>query len=51
MVPVLADKLVSLWRSIREGQHAIVTEEVRRVTGRAPRTFAAWIAENADDFR
>jgi uncharacterized protein YbjT (DUF2867 family) len=45
-----AAALVALWRGVREGHVETVTNEVRRVLGRAPRTFAAWAQENAAAF-
>jgi uncharacterized protein YbjT (DUF2867 family) len=47
----VADALVGLWRSVREGQVAMTTGEVERVTGRTPRTFRQWCEENAAAFR
>jgi uncharacterized protein YbjT (DUF2867 family) len=49
--PALADALVALWRAVREGHSATVTENVARVLGRAPLTFARWAEENAAAFR
>jgi uncharacterized protein YbjT (DUF2867 family) len=47
----VAEALVALWRAVREGQVAIVTDTVERVLGRAPRCFAAWAHEHAEAFR
>lgn len=45
-----ADALVDIWRAVREGRLATVTDGVERVLSRAPRTFAQWVAENAAEF-
>jgi uncharacterized protein YbjT (DUF2867 family) len=47
----LADALVVLWREVREGRVATVTDHVERVTGNKPITFDPWAAENASTFR
>jgi uncharacterized protein YbjT (DUF2867 family) len=41
---------VALWRAIREGRLAMVTEEVERVLGRRPISLDAWASENAAAF-
>lgn len=41
---------VALWRAIREGRLAMVTEEVERVLGRKPISLDAWARENAGVF-
>jgi (4-alkanoyl-5-oxo-2,5-dihydrofuran-3-yl)methyl phosphate reductase len=41
---------VALWRAIREGRLATVTDEVERVLGRKPVTLDRWIAENSAAF-
>jgi len=41
---------VALWRAIREGRLAKVTDDVERILGRKPRTFRQWAAENANSF-
>jgi len=46
-----ADALVDIWRAVRQGRLDIVTDEVKRVTGREPITMARWAAENATSFR
>jgi hypothetical protein len=46
-----ADALVDIWRAVREGRLATVTDEVRRVLGRAPKSFDLWVEENADAFK
>jgi uncharacterized protein YbjT (DUF2867 family) len=47
----LVGALLTLWREVREGKVAAVTDGVRRVTGGAPATFVEWAARNADAFR
>jgi uncharacterized protein YbjT (DUF2867 family) len=42
---------VALWRAIREGRLATVTDEVERVLGRKPIGLDQWIVENAAAFR
>ena len=46
----LAGNLVTLFRLLRDGKGAEVTETFRRVVGRAPRTFAEWAADHAAAF-
>jgi len=41
---------VALWRAIREGRLAGVTETVEGVLGRRPITFGVWVRENAAAF-
>ncbi|HZD50230.1 MAG TPA: NmrA family NAD(P)-binding protein, partial [Silvibacterium sp.] len=41
---------VSLWRAIREGRLATVTNEVQRVLGREPVNLDEWLMENAAAF-
>jgi uncharacterized protein YbjT (DUF2867 family) len=41
---------VTLWRAIREGRLAAVTDEVERVLGRRPIALKQWAAENAAAF-
>lgn len=41
---------VSLWRAIREGRLAAVTDNVERILGRKPIPFDQWITENATAF-
>jgi uncharacterized protein YbjT (DUF2867 family) len=47
----VANALVSLWQSVREGRVAGVTDTVELVLGRKPLTFARWAEENAAAFR
>jgi uncharacterized protein YbjT (DUF2867 family) len=42
---------VSLWRGIREGRLAKVTNTVERILGRKPITLDQWANENAAAFR
>ncbi|WP_394840681.1 SDR family oxidoreductase [Pendulispora brunnea] len=46
-----ADALVDIWRAIREGRLATVTDGVEQVLGRRPVTFDQWAEENAGAFR
>jgi uncharacterized protein YbjT (DUF2867 family) len=41
---------LSIFRAIREGRMAIVTDTVQRVLGRPALTFDQWARENADSF-
>jgi uncharacterized protein YbjT (DUF2867 family) len=42
---------LSIYRGIREGQLACVTDEVERVLQRKPITFDQWVRENMEAFR
>jgi (4-alkanoyl-5-oxo-2,5-dihydrofuran-3-yl)methyl phosphate reductase len=42
---------VSLWRAIREGRLANITDNVERILGRKPITMDHWAMENAAAFR
>jgi hypothetical protein len=42
---------VSLWRAIREGRLATVTDNVERILGRKPIAIEQWAVENAAAFR
>jgi uncharacterized protein YbjT (DUF2867 family) len=42
---------VALWRAIREGRLAAVTDYVERILRRKPITLEQWAVENADAFR
>jgi len=46
-----ADALVDIWRAVREGRLATVTDGVERVLGRKPLSFERWAAENASAFQ
>lgn len=45
-----SDVLVTLWREVREGQVATVTDHVERVTGRPPLPLVRWAEESASGF-
>ena len=45
-----AEALVDIWRAIREGRSATVTDGVRRILGRDPLSFEQWVAENMSAF-
>jgi uncharacterized protein YbjT (DUF2867 family) len=45
------DAHVALWRAIREGRLASVTNEVERILRHKPITLKQWAAENAKSFR
>lgn len=45
-----SEAIVDIWRAIREGRVETVTDGVKRVLGREPRSFKQWAAENADAF-
>ena len=47
----LAGNLVTLFRLLRGGAGAEVTDTFQRVVGRAPRTFAEWATDHASAFR
>lgn len=42
---------VALWRAIREGRLASVTDNVQRILGRKPITLEQWLTENAAAFQ
>jgi (4-alkanoyl-5-oxo-2,5-dihydrofuran-3-yl)methyl phosphate reductase len=42
---------VSLWRAIREGRLAKITDNVERIVGRKPIAMDQWAMENAAEFR
>jgi uncharacterized protein YbjT (DUF2867 family) len=46
-----SDALIDIWRAIREGRMATVTDGVQRILGRAPASFDQWATENASAFR
>jgi len=46
-----AEAFVDIWRAIREGRLATVTEGVPQVLGRKPITFDQWAEEHAGAFR
>lgn len=47
----IADRLLDLERYFRSGQAARITDDIRLVTGRAPRTFAHYASECATALR
>jgi (4-alkanoyl-5-oxo-2,5-dihydrofuran-3-yl)methyl phosphate reductase len=49
--PELVEARLSIFRAIRAGRLAAVTDMVQRVLGRRPITFDAWARENAAVFR
>lgn len=48
--PEETDAHMALWRAIREGRLAAVTDEVERILGRKPIPFRQWASENAAVF-
>ena len=46
----VADALLEFMADVRAGKSASVSDAVERLTGRRPRTFAAWVHENAAAF-
>jgi uncharacterized protein YbjT (DUF2867 family) len=49
--PPLIEARLSIFRAIREGRLAKVTDAVETVLGRNPITFGQWVTENASAFR
>jgi uncharacterized protein YbjT (DUF2867 family) len=49
--PEMIAAILSIWSAIRGGRLETVTETVRHVLGRRPRSFEAWARENAASFR
>lgn len=47
----LVEARLSIFRAIREGRLATVTDTVEQVLGRKAITFDQWASENADAFR
>lgn len=47
----LVEARLSIFRAIREGRLASVTDAVEGVLGRKPTTFDQWVGENAEAFR
>ena len=45
-----AEALVDIWRAVREGRLATVSNGVEQQLGRAPRSFGDWIEENIGAF-
>jgi uncharacterized protein YbjT (DUF2867 family) len=46
-----ADALVDIWRAVREGRLATVSDGVKQVIGRRPISFDRWAEENAGAFQ
>jgi len=46
-----ADALVDIWRAVREGRLATVSDGVQRMLGRKAIAFDQWVKENADAFQ
>ena len=46
-----ADALVDIWRAVREGRLATVSDGVKQVTAREPIPFKRWAEDNADAFQ
>lgn len=46
-----ADALVDIWRAVREGRVATVSDRVQRILGRPPVSFSQWVEENASAFQ
>jgi uncharacterized protein YbjT (DUF2867 family) len=46
-----ADALVDIWRAVREGRLATVSDGVKRIIGREPIPFEQWAEENAEAFQ
>jgi hypothetical protein len=49
--PPLVETRLSIFRAIREGRLATVTDLVERVLGRQPITFDQWVRENVGVFQ
>jgi uncharacterized protein YbjT (DUF2867 family) len=45
-----AEALVDIWRAVREGRLATVSDGVEQQLGRAPRSFHDWVGENIGAF-
>jgi len=45
-----AEALVDIWRAVREGRLATVTDGVQQLLGRPPKSFGDWIGENLSYF-
>ncbi len=48
--PFVIDMLSVYYAAVREGRVGIVAEDVRKLTGRAPKSFADWAREHAPAF-
>ena len=49
--PFVVEQLICVFEALRDGQQATTTDTVRQLTGRAPRSFAAFAAEYVGAFR
>ena len=47
----IADLMIEFMGLVRAGQGALVTDTVQKLTGRAPRTFEAWVKDHVAAFR
>ncbi|RUL68681.1 NAD(P)H-binding protein [Dyella choica] len=45
-----AEALVDIWRTVREGRLATVSDGVQQLLGRTPKSFGDWISENVRYF-
>lgn len=45
-----AEALVDIWRAVRQGRLATVSDGVQQLLGRPPKSFGDWIGENAGYF-
>lgn len=45
-----AEALVDIWRAVREGRLATVSDGVQQLLGRTPKSFGDWIGENINYF-
>ncbi|HET9933794.1 MAG TPA: SDR family oxidoreductase [Polyangiaceae bacterium] len=46
-----ADAMIDIWRAVREGRLANVSDGVQRVLARKPISFHRWVEENANAFQ
>ena len=51
MPPPVIDGLLEVFARIKAGKAAHVSDDVQRMTGKPPRRFDAWVAENVAAFR
>jgi hypothetical protein len=49
--PFAAEQIVALFGILRQGAHEQITDTVRAMTGREPRTFAEFARDHAGLFR
>lgn len=45
-----AEALVDIWRAVREGRLATVSDGVQQILGRPPKSFGDWLCENVEHF-